>query len=116
MVPYSDETVGIKVEYTGSNDLAECIAKLPPRQRSAIVLKCHHGHDLKTIAQMLGITYANALKTEYRAKFMLICQRTKCAHWIGSIGLTFCYIHQLIMSQNRKIWLLLILPWGTLKQ
>ena len=68
MVPYSDETVGIEVEYTGSNDLAECIAKLPPRQRSVIVLKYHHGHDLKTIAQMLGITYANALKIEYRAK------------------------------------------------
>lgn len=68
MVPYSEETVGIEVEYTGSNGLAECIAKLPSRQRSVIVLKYHHGYDLKVIAQMLGITYANALKIEYRAK------------------------------------------------
>ena len=68
MVPYSDETVGIEVEYTGSNGLAICIAKLSLRQRSIIVLKYHHGHDLKSIAQMLGITYANALKIEYRAK------------------------------------------------
>lgn len=68
MVPYSDETVGIEVEYTGSNGLAGCIAKLSPKQRSIIVLKYHHGYELKAIAQMLGITYANALKIEYRAK------------------------------------------------
>lgn len=68
MVPYSDETVGILVEYDGPNDLADCILKLPTRQRSIIVLKYHHGYELKVIAKMLGITYANALKIEYRAK------------------------------------------------
>ena len=68
MVPYSDETVGIEMEYTGTDELAACIAKLPARQRSIIVLKYHHGYELKTIAKMLDITYANALKIEFRAK------------------------------------------------
>jgi len=68
MVPFSDETVGIQVEYDGPSDLADCILKLPTRQRSIIVLKYHHGYDLKAIARMLCITYANALKIEYRAK------------------------------------------------
>ena len=68
MLPYNDETVGIEVEYNGSNGLAVCISKLSSRQRSVIVLKYHHGHDLKTIAKMLGITYTNVLKIEYRAK------------------------------------------------
>lgn len=68
MLPYSDETVGIQVEYDGANNLADCILKLPTRQRSIIVLKYHHGYELKVIAKMLGITYANALKIEHRAK------------------------------------------------
>lgn len=67
-VPYCDETVGIQVEYDGPSDLANCILKLPTRQRSIIILKYHHGYELKVIARMLGITYANALKIEYRAK------------------------------------------------
>jgi len=67
-VLYSDETVGIQVEYDGANNLADCILKLPTRQRSIIILKYHHGYQLKEIAKMLGITYANALKIEYRAK------------------------------------------------
>lgn len=75
-LPYLDETVGIEVEYTGSNELAACIAKLPARQRSIIVLKYHHGYELKAIARMLGITYANALKIEYRAKekLKILCE------------------------------------------
>ena len=75
-LPYLDETVGITVEYAGTNTLGACIAKLPTRQRSIIVLKYHHGYDLKTIARMLGITYANALKIEYRAKekLKILCE------------------------------------------
>lgn len=48
--------------------MAGCILKLPTRQQSVIILKYHHGYELKEIAKMLGITYANALKIEYRAK------------------------------------------------
>jgi len=66
--PYEEDTVGIQVEYAGSNGLVDCILKLPVRQRSVIILKYHHGYELKEIAKMLGITYANALKIEYRAK------------------------------------------------
>jgi len=77
-VPYSDETVGIQVEYDGNNGLAGCILKLPTRQRSIVILKYHHGYELKVIAKMLGITYANALKIEYRAKEKLkaLCKET----------------------------------------
>ena len=67
-VPYNDESIGIQVEYDGSSDLAGCILKLPTRQQSVIILKYHHGYELKEIAKMLGITYANTLKIEYRAK------------------------------------------------
>ena len=67
-VPYCDETVGVQVEYDGTGDLAGCILRLPTRQRSIIILKYHHGYELKVIAKMLGITYTNALKIEYRAK------------------------------------------------
>ena len=70
-VPYCDETVGVQVEYDGSNDLADCILKLPTRQRSIIILNYHHGYELKEIAKMLGITYTNALKIEQRAKAKL---------------------------------------------
>ena len=81
MVPYSDETVGILVEYDGPNDLADCILKLPTRQRSIIVLKYHHGYELKEIAKMLSITYANALKIEHRAKKRLeaLCKEAENA-------------------------------------
>ena len=71
MVPYNEETVGIQVEYSGTNDLAGCILKLPARQRHIIILKYHHGYELKEIAKMLGITYSNALKIEQRAKTRL---------------------------------------------
>ncbi len=70
-VPYSDETVGISVEYTGTNALAGCILKLPARQRHILILKYSHGYALKEIAKMLGMSYANALKLEQRAKARL---------------------------------------------
>ena len=68
MVPYNEETVGIEMEYDEDNALAGCILKLPPRQRQIIVLKYHHGYELKEIAKMLGITYTNALAIDNRAK------------------------------------------------
>ena len=70
-VPYADEVVGAPVEYRGNNQLAGCILKLPARQRQILILKYHHGYALKEIAGMLGITYANALKIEQRAKAKL---------------------------------------------
>ena len=67
-VPYNEETVGLSVVYAGNNVLAGCILKLPARQRHLLILKYHHGYELKEIATMLGITYANALAIEKRAK------------------------------------------------
>lgn len=69
--PYDDEAVGICVEYEGPNRVAGCILKLPARQRQIMILKYSHGYELKEIARMLGITYANALKIEQRAKVKL---------------------------------------------
>lgn len=71
IVPYNEDTIGIQVEYNGTNNLAGCILKLPARQRHIIVLKYHHGYELKEIAKILGITYSNALKIEQRAKTRL---------------------------------------------
>ena len=67
-VPYNEETVGLSVDYAGDNVLAGCILKLPAQQRHILILKYHHGYESKEIAKMLGITYANALKIEQRAK------------------------------------------------
>ncbi|MBE6920309.1 MAG: sigma-70 family RNA polymerase sigma factor [Ruminococcaceae bacterium] len=75
-VEYLDEIVGIQVEYNGSNTLAECILKLPARQRSVIILKYSHGYENKEIARILGISLSNAQKLDQRAKakLRLLCE------------------------------------------
>ena len=60
-----------KDEHTGTNGLTACILQLPPRQRSAIILRYSYGYSLKEIAGILDITYANAMKLEQRAKVKL---------------------------------------------
>lgn len=70
-VEYADEVLGIQVEYTGADALAECMLRLPARQRSILILRYSHGYSLKEIAGILGITHANAMKTEQRAKAKL---------------------------------------------
>ena len=73
---YTDEIIGIQVEYEDAGDLTACILKLPARQRSAIILRYGYGYSLKEIASILGVTYANAMKIEQRAKAGLksICE------------------------------------------
>lgn len=75
-VQYDDATVGMTVEYTGSNVLASCMAKLPARQREVILLKYHYGYTSKEIARIMDITEANAAKIDQRAKKKLLelCQ------------------------------------------
>ncbi len=58
----------LTVEYTGSNELARCMAQLPGRYRQVLLLKHHHGYSTKEIAKMLGLTAANVAKIEQRAK------------------------------------------------
>lgn len=70
-VPLNEETVGLTVEYTGTNELARCMAKLPPRYRQVLLLKYHHGYSTREIANMLGLTAANTAKIEQRAKAKL---------------------------------------------
>lgn len=70
-VPLNEETIGLTVEYTGANELARCMAKLPPRYRQVLLLKYHHGYSTREIANMLGLTAANTAKIEQRAKAKL---------------------------------------------
>lgn len=74
-VEYLDAKFGVHVPYNGDNALIKCILKLPERQRSVIFLRYHQGYEMKEIAKMLDISYANALKIAQRAKAKL---RTLC--------------------------------------
>lgn len=78
-VPYDEKTVGTTVAYDGSDALAGCILKLSPRQRNLLILRYHHGYELKEVAKMLGITYSNALTIEKRAKKKLksLCEEAE---------------------------------------
>ncbi|TMD00291.1 MAG: sigma-70 family RNA polymerase sigma factor [Chloroflexi bacterium] len=42
-------------EHIEHRDLAEALAKLPPKQAAAIVLRHYHGYTNRAIAQSLGI-------------------------------------------------------------
>lgn len=72
---YSDATFGAEITYDGGNALTGCILKLPQRQRDLIILKYHHGYDLREIAAILNISYRNAVMIDQRAKATL---RTFC--------------------------------------
>ena len=68
---YYEEAAGMTVEYSGGNELARCMAKLPARYRQVLLLKYHQGYSTKEIAKMLGLTAANTAKIEQRAKAKL---------------------------------------------
>ena len=68
MLPLDDAVAGVSVEYTGINELARCMAKLPALQRQVLLLKYHHGYTSRQIAGMLGLSVANATKIKQRAK------------------------------------------------
>ena len=70
-VEYRDAFKGITIDYDGDNRVAACILKLDERQKNILILKHHQGYDLREIANMLGITYRNALQIEQRAKAKL---------------------------------------------
>ena len=76
-IEYCDALQGVSVEYDGENLAAACILKLKDRQRDLMILKYYHGCDLREIADILGITYRNALQIEQRAKAKLriLCQK-----------------------------------------
>ena len=74
---YMDEISGIQVAYDGQNALADCILKLPPKQRSVIILKYSYGYKNGEIAKILGTTYQNVQKLDQRAKQALkeLCRK-----------------------------------------
>lgn len=65
---FSEETVGLEVDYDGSFGLALCVAQLPPRYRQVLSLKYHQGLSAKEIAKLMDISEANVRKLEQRAR------------------------------------------------
>ena len=56
------------IEADSSDELVNCILKLPARYRQFILLKYYHGYSTREIAKLLGISSAAASKTAQRAK------------------------------------------------
>lgn len=75
-VTYIDDISGIIVETQDAYGLEYCILRLPARYREVILLKYYHGFSCKEIAKQLGISEANAIKIDQRAKHKLqqICE------------------------------------------
>lgn len=59
---------GLTVEYDGSDDLARCMAKLPARYRTFLLLRYAHGYTVKEVAKMMDMSVSAAYKLEQRAK------------------------------------------------
>ena len=74
-VPLDEDNMGIPIVYDGENVLTACLAKLPARQREVLLLKHYHGLSSKEVARKLGLTEANVIKIDQRAKQAL---RTMC--------------------------------------
>ncbi len=72
MVEYNDKNIGLQVEYSGSFDLANCLAQLKPKYRHVLILKYRHGYTNKEVAQLLDTTEFNVKKIEQRAKAKLL--------------------------------------------
>ena len=71
-VELNEEITGLSVEYHGSNNLTKCLLRLPAHYREIILLKYYHGYSSKEISKMLGLSEANTMKTEQRAKKKLL--------------------------------------------
>lgn len=63
-----EDQSGIAITYDGTNALAGCMAKLPARQRQVLLLKHYHGLSSREVAERLGLTEANVIKIDQRAK------------------------------------------------
>lgn len=65
-----------KPDCTGLSPLAECMAKLPERYRTILIMRYHYGFKVKDIARQMAITEGNARGVLARAKTKLeeICR------------------------------------------
>jgi RNA polymerase sigma-70 factor (ECF subfamily) len=72
-------------DHIEQRDLAEALAKLPPKQAAAIVLRHYHGYTNRAIAQALGIPERTVASRLAVAKDRL---RVMLRHWYGdeSVG------------------------------
>ncbi len=64
---YFDEAIG-QMSEDEPLGLDDCILRLPHRYREIIILKYAHGLTNRELAKQLGITEANAIKLDQRAK------------------------------------------------
>ena len=71
-----DELPGVPIDYEGGSALGQCIARLPARYREIILLKYDQGYTTREVAQIMGLTLANAQSLDKRAKKRLekICK------------------------------------------
>ncbi len=78
-------------EHIEHRDLAEALAKLPPKQAAAIVLRHYHGYTNRAIAQSLGIperTVASRLAVaKDRLRVMLRHSYGDASNFISEPGL-----------------------------
>ena len=75
--PYTEDNVGLEVDYSGAVTAAYCFLKLRARYRHVLTLKYEYGFKNKEIARMMGTTEYNVKKLEQRAKSELrkICEK-----------------------------------------
>ena len=73
---YEQFTEG-RPDCTGLSPLAECMAKLPERYRTILIMRYHYGFKVKEIARQLSMTEGTARSAVARAKAKLeeICRR-----------------------------------------
>lgn len=73
---YEQFTEG-RPDCTGLSPLAECMAKLPERHRTILIMRYHYGFKVKEIARQLSMTEGTARSAVARAKAKLeeICRR-----------------------------------------
>ena len=75
-IDFPEDLPGAPVDLENGTALAACMARLPARYRQVLLLKYSYGFSNKELARLLGITEANAVKLNQRAKqkFQELCE------------------------------------------
>lgn len=71
-VPFEEEKLGITIEYDGQNILTRCMTQLPTSYRHVLLMKHYHGFSSRETAKLLGLSEANVIKIDQRAKKKLL--------------------------------------------
>jgi RNA polymerase sigma-70 factor (ECF subfamily) len=59
---------------SGRVELRELVEALPPRERAVVVLQHGYGYTLAEVAELVGISHANARKVSSRTRARLLRQ------------------------------------------